>query len=259
VSAGGWDRLAGKTAVVTGGGSGIGRATALRFCAEGARVLVVGRSPDRLAETVALAAQAGGSAEALAGDVGDPDTARRVDEHVDARFGGRLDVLVNCAGIYESTPVLEVTPDDWERSISTNLHGPFLLSRSAAARMAAAGGGSIVNVSTTNSIVGDPDVGIAAYAASKGALNGLTRQAGVELADRGVRVNAVLPGVVDTAILDEWRDSGVDVEAWLRDLVPLGRIGRPEEIADVCVFLASDDARYVTASLIVADGGMTAV
>jgi len=259
VSAAGWDRLAGKTAVVTGGGSGIGRVTALRFCAEGARVVVVGRSRDRLDETVALTTAVGGDAAALAGDVGDPDTARRIDDLIDDRFGGRLDVLVNCAGLYELTPALDVTPGDWERTISANLRGPFLLSRSAAARMGTQGGGSIVNVSTTNSIVGDPDVGIAAYAASKGALNGLTRQAGVELAERGVRVNAVLPGVVDTAILDRWRESGVDVEAWLRDLVPLGRIGKPEEIADVILFLASDDARYVTASLIVVDGGMTAV
>jgi NAD(P)-dependent dehydrogenase (short-subunit alcohol dehydrogenase family) len=117
----------------------------------------------------------------------------------------------------------------------------------------------VINVSTTNSIVADPNVGIAAYAAAKGALNGLTRQAGVEFADRGVRVNAVLPGVVDTDILDTWRDSGLDIDGWLRDLVPLGRIGRPEEIANVCLFLASDEARYVTAALLVVDGGMTAV
>jgi NAD(P)-dependent dehydrogenase (short-subunit alcohol dehydrogenase family) len=254
-----WERLRGRHALVTGASSGIGRATAELFAAEGARVLLVGRSLERLDATAAAIAAAGGTATSAVADLTDPAAIEGLEARIDADLDGRLDVLVNCAGVYESQPFEEVSEADWQRTLRTNLRSPFLLTQLAARRMAAGGGGAIVNVSTVNALVGDADVDISAYAAAKGALHGLTRQSGVELAAANVRVNAVVPGVIDTPMLSEWTDQAGDVNDWLEARVPLGRLGGPQEVARACLFLASDDASYMNAAFLAVDGGMMAL
>jgi NAD(P)-dependent dehydrogenase (short-subunit alcohol dehydrogenase family) len=254
-----WSRLRGRTALITGGGSGIGQATARLFAREEARVLVVGRSEARLEATVLEISAAGGQASYAVADLADEEAIRLLDDRIDEELGGRLDTLINCAGVYESQPLAAVDPPFWRRTLATNVRAPFLLTQLAVRRMRGRGGGSIVNVSTVNAIRGDADVDITAYAAAKGALHGLTRQAGVELAAAGVRVNAVVPGVIDTDILAPWIESAGDIQGWLDQRVPLARLGTPEEVARACLFLASDDASYITGTFLSVDGGMTAL
>lgn len=252
-------RLEGKVAIITGGGTGIGAATARRFAREGAKIVVTGRRPEPLE---AVASDMGGVA--IAGDAADPAHALDVVATAADRFG-RLDVVVANAGLGFGESVAEVTDEHWRRTLDVNLTGPLLLTRAALPIMVSRGAGSIVVVSSIAAVVGSPDS--AAYMASKAGLLGLVRSIAVDYGPLGIRANAVLPGWVKTEIGDRGADELAARESISREVayttltqdVPLRRPGTPEEIAACCVFLASDESSFVTGAAIAVDGGSTAV
>lgn len=252
-------RFPGKAVLVTGGGSGIGLATALAFAREGAHVAIADLSAERLREALAAARAEGHEFVGIRGDVShEADAARMVEETVQAF--GRLDVLFNNAGILVEAQVHEMREEDWDRQLDVNLKGVFLVAKHGLRQMLRQGGGSIVNTGSVNSLVGDPEE--AAYSAAKGGVAMLTKCMALAYATRGIRVNAVCPGWVETPLFaEEARIRGVSLSEYRRDAAkehPLGRIGRPEEIADLVLFLASDESAYTTGALVVADGGYTA-
>jgi len=251
-------RLAGRTALVTGGTSGIGLAAARRLAAEGTAVLIVGRDRRRLEAALAelRAARPGATVAGRTADVTDPsEVAAAVDEA--ARLGTRLDALVASAGIDgEGRDVLDLDPDAFARILDINVRGLFLAGQAAARRMAADGkGGSIVLLASVNGLAAER--GFADYNASKGGAVMLARSMARDLAGRGIRVNAVCPGYVRTPMTEGYLADPAALEAIVAG-IPLGRVAEPDEIAAVIAFLVSDEASYVTGSAIVVDGGRTA-
>lgn len=252
-------RFEGKCVLVTGGGSGIGLATALAFAREGARVAIADVSAERGKVAVEAARAEGLELTFLKADVSREADAERINRETVERLG-RLDVLFNNAGILVESPFHEMTEEDWQRQVGVNLTGAFLVAKHAVRQMLRQGSGVIVNTGSVNSLVGDPDA--AAYAASKGGVALLTKSMALAYATRGIRVNAVCPGWVETRMfLQEADTRGTSLEAYRRHAGgqhPIGRVGRPEEIASVVLFLASDKAAYITGSVVVADGGYSA-
>jgi len=250
-------RLEGKRALITGGGTGIGRATAELFSREGARVAVSGRRPKELEETVGSVRRHGASAIAVPGDVSQAEDAERMVRTTVAALGG-LDILVNNAGvIVRNASVTTVAIDDWRRVVDIDLTGVFLVSRFALLEMLRGGpGGAIVNVSSISGIMGDPKA--APYNAAKGGLNLLTKNMALDYAPHGIRVNAVCPGRVATPMPRSRLRPGEDWETvlaqWGRN-IPLGRVGQPEDVARAILFLASDEAEWITGTTLVVDGG----
>jgi len=243
--------LAGRSALVTGGGRGIGREIALELARAGARVALNYYSePERAEATVRELASLGAEAFAVGGDVGIAADVHRMMAAVSTRFG-RLDVLVNNAGIQTWTPFLDVTEDEWDRVIRTNLKGCFLCTQAAARLMKAQGAGSIVNIGSGCNKV--PFPGLAAYTASKGGIEMLTRVAAVELAAHRIRVNCVAPGAIE---IERTRREMDDYAATWGAITPLGRVGLPEDVARVVRFLASDDSGFVTGQTLWVDGGL---
>jgi NAD(P)-dependent dehydrogenase (short-subunit alcohol dehydrogenase family) len=237
------DRLAGKIALVTGGGSGIGRAIAMRFAAEGAKVVVSDLNPGAADD---VAAAIGGNAKSLQTDVTLEDDVKRAIDSALQSFGA-LDVLVNNAGIAAAA--------DWDKTIAVNLSGVYYGLKHGGEAMSARAGGSIINLASVLGLVAMPGAG--AYTASKHGVVGLTRQFAVDLAARGVRVNCINPGFIETAMTAPI--SGVEtIHNAITQQTPLGRWGKPEEVANVALFLASDEASYVTGAAYVVDGGLTA-
>ena len=247
-------RLDGKVTIVTGGNAGIGEAVARLFVREGAAVTITGRRKEELDRVVRDLEQVGGRVLAVAGSVTDEAHARDTVSHTLRRFG-RLDCLVNNAGIGAFGKRLHETDDaTWDQLIDVNLTGVFRFTRAAIPDMIASGGGSIINVSSIASLVGIPYG--AAYAATKGALDALTRALAAEYAEQNIRCNVVNPGLVDTPMAtsllqDKERAAQVLGEYLLR------RPGKPEEIANMLVYLASDEATWVTGATFAIDGGRT--
>ncbi len=252
-------RFEGKAVLVTGGGSGIGLATALAFAREGARVAVADVSPERGREAVAAARAEGREIRFIRGDVTSEADVERVIRETVAAYG-RLDVVLNNAGILIEAPVHEMSGADWDRVLGVNLKGAFLVAKHAVRVMIRQGGGVIVNTGSVNSIVGDGDA--AAYCASKAGVALLTKSMALAYAKDGIRVNAVCPGWVETRMFQQEADTrGVSLGEYRTHAGaqhPIGRIGRPEEIAKVVLFLASEDSSFTTGALVVADGGYTA-
>jgi NAD(P)-dependent dehydrogenase (short-subunit alcohol dehydrogenase family) len=249
-------RLQGKVAIVTGATEGIGAAVARLFGVEGARLVLIARRPEPGARMVAELGD--GTAVFVAGDVAQEATAAAGVRAALETYGG-LDVLVNNAAMDFVRDVLDTSREDLERVFQVNCFGAFAMLREAGRAMRAGGGGSIVNVTSRNAMVGVPGMG--AYAAAKGALLSLTRVAAIEWAHYGIRVNAVAPGLTDTPLIRTWIDaqpSPGPFEEDLRASVPLGRLARPEEVAQAVLYLASDESAHVTGASIPVDGGYTA-
>jgi len=238
---------AGRVCLVTGGAQGIGEACARRFAREDARV-VIADVDDRRGQ--ALARELGGMFVHC--DVGDK---AQVDEAVAQVLAahGRIDVLINHAGIFRACDFLDVSEEDFDAVLRVNLKGSFLMGQRVARAMADSGGGSIVNMSSVNGVLAIPS--IASYNVSKGGVNQLTRVMALALADRGIRVNAVAPGTIATELAAQAVLTSDDARARILSRTPMKRLGEPAEIADVVAWLASDAASYVTGEIVTVDGG----
>lgn len=250
------DRLQGKVAIVTGAASGIGEAIALCFAREGARV-IVSDVQDARGEAVAARCNEEGEALYLHCDVSREDEVRALVNAAVERFG-RLDVLVNNAGFRASGVLHETTADLWDRMMAIDLKGVYLCSYYALPHLLRGGGGSIIMLSSVSGIAGD--YGMAAYNAAKGAVTNLTRNMALDYAKDGVRVNAICPGAIFTPLIEQaWSEIGAEAaERAFNGVYPPGRIGRPEEVANVALFLASDESSFVSGANIPVDGGITA-
>jgi NAD(P)-dependent dehydrogenase (short-subunit alcohol dehydrogenase family) len=248
----------GKNALITGGGTGIGRAAALALAAEGCTVTVAGRTQATLEQTVELVAEAGGTARYAIADVHDEDAVRHAVE-VAAGDTGRLDLAVNSAGVdggNDAYPAVDYPAETLSLMLATNVRGMFFSMKHELKVMAPQGSGSIVNISSGAGLVGVR--GYSGYVASKHAEIGLTRSTALDYAHLGIRVNAVCPGLVNTPLIAEMVNENPALHEELTAAHPLGRIAEPEEIADAIVWLCSDKSSYVTGIALPVDGGYTA-
>jgi NAD(P)-dependent dehydrogenase (short-subunit alcohol dehydrogenase family) len=247
-------RFAGRRALVTGGASGIGLATARRLRDEGAAIVLL----DRDEEGLPRAGDEVGAPIVLA-DLGDEEAVVEGVADAGQTLGGPVDVLVNAAGIYRISPALDLAVEEWDEVLAVNLRGSFLAAREVARVLRRAGrGGAVVNVASIAALVADAEEPAAHYDASKAGVLLLTKQLAVEWAPLGIRVNAVCPGVIRTPML-RLTDDPAAARRYLDARVPLHRLGEPEEVAAAIAFLASDDASYVTGAALAVDGGVTAL
>jgi len=248
-------RFAGRVALITGAGHGIGRETARLLATEGARVAVADIDADGADETCSLISNAGGEAEAFPADCSDWASVQALAGAVTGRYG-RIDIVHANAGVLRPGSAADQRIEDWDATFAVNVRGMFLLVKSVLPGMLGRGAGVIVLTASTAGLLGE--AGVAAYCASKGAVVNLTRQLAVDYARHGIRVNCVCPGWIDTGFNDPMLEGVSDTE--LADTidrsVPLGRQGLPEEIARVVAFLASDDASLIHGHALVADGGL---
>jgi len=250
-------RLKGKVALITGGSEGMGYATAELFLKEGAKVMISGRSKYK-GEKALRKLRKLGSAGFVRGDVArEADAKHMVDETV--RAFGRIDIVFNNAGVYLERFAEDTSEEDWDRVIDTNLKGTFLVSKHAIPYMKKQGSGSIVNNSSDAGIIGNRTC--PAYCASKGGITVMTKAMALDYARDGIRINCVNPAIIDTPMLAHEVDAAPDRASYLeacRVTQPLGRIGRPEEVAKAVLFLASDESSFVTGAALSVDGGTTA-
>jgi 3-oxoacyl-[acyl-carrier protein] reductase len=242
----------GRVAIVTGGGRGIGRAIAHRFAAEGANLAIFYRSNDAAAEETAKAVRAAGvKCELFKGDVASLEDVEALFKGASEAFG-RVDILINNAGVRRDNLMMRMKEDEFDEVVRTNVKGTYLCTRAALRPMVRARWGRIVNVSSVVGLVGN--AGQANYAASKAGIVGFTKSVAREVAQRGITVNAVAPGYVETELTGSLSE---DVKDRIRGQVPMGRFGEAEEVAEVVAFLAGEGAAYVTGQTIAVDGGMT--
>jgi 3-oxoacyl-[acyl-carrier protein] reductase len=245
-------RLKDQMALITGGSRGIGRAIVRAFAAEGARVAFVYRGSKEAADQlVAETTAAGGTALALQADVTSAEEAQKCVERVTKEWG-RVDILVNNAGIVKDDLFVRLEPQDWQAVLQTNLGGVYNFSRAVAYPMMKQRSGRIINVSSVAAEHVNP--GQTNYAASKGAINSFTRALAAELASRNVTVNAIAPGFIETDMSEAVRNKAGDL---IKKMIPMRRLGQPEDVARVAVFLASAEAAYVTGQVLTVDGGLT--
>jgi NAD(P)-dependent dehydrogenase (short-subunit alcohol dehydrogenase family) len=250
------DGLRGKVGVVTGASAGIGRAAAVALAAEGASVVLADRDAARGEQVVADIVAKGGEAVFVATDVSDDASVAALLAAVEARFGG-LDFAFNNAGIEGSqAATAECTVENWQRTIAVNLTGVWFCMRHEIPLLLRRGGGSIVNCASVAGLVGFTT--IPAYVASKHGVVGLTKTAALEYAQQGIRVNAVCPGVIDTEMVERFTGGQPAAEAAMVEMEPVGRMGRPDEIADAVVWLCSDRSSFVTGQALAVDGGFVA-
>jgi NAD(P)-dependent dehydrogenase (short-subunit alcohol dehydrogenase family) len=247
-----------KVVLITGGTSGIGLAAAEIFLKRGACVALAGRCSDKGMQALADLAEYGNKVWYVKGNVAICKDCQLIIQQAVEHFG-RLDVVVNSAGIYLEKAIADVTEEDYERVMDTNIKGTYFIAKFAVTELRKTGAGAIINVSSDAGMNGN--LLCSTYCASKGAVNTFTKALALELAPYSIRVNAVCPGDIHTPLLDEQlKDSG-NVEKDLKEMAsiyPLGRIGRPEEVANVIAFLASDKASFITGALWAIDGGLTA-
>lgn len=251
-------RLKGQTAVITGAGSGIGRASALLFAINGAHVVLVDRDAAGLQETMGRIREANGEGSAHVGDVGDGDFANAVISDTVTRYG-RLDVLMTAAGFSCGGTVLTTDPADWDAVFRTNVGGTWLWSRAAVPQMKQQGSGSIITLASQLAIAGGK--GNSAYIAAKGAIISLTRTMALDFADGGVRVNAIAPGAIDTPMLRRSFARHADpdpIREASRNRHAMKRFGRAEEVAETALHLASDASSFTTGTVLAVDGGWLA-
>ena len=245
-------RLSGRRALVTGASRGIGRAVALRLAAEGASVALNYRAGREEAEAVAAEiAASGGSAAVVQGDVAAAEEAEALVGAAAEAMGG-LDILVNNAGLTRDNLLMRLSEDDWDAALNTNLKGAFLCAKAAIRPMLRQRFGRIVNMSSVVALTGNP--GQANYAAAKAGLIGFTRTVAREVASRGVTVNALAPGFIETQMIESIPD---DLRARILERIPLGRFGAPEDVAGCVAFLCGDDGAYITGQTISIDGGLS--
>jgi len=246
------ERFKNKVALVTGGSRGIGKATAIRLAEEGANVGILARDEEKLNEVAREIREKGGKVIVLVAEITDSDQIRKAVGKLTEAFGEKIDALVNCAGVYLRKSLENITEEDWDTTMDTNVKGTFLCSQIVAELMKKqGGGGKIVNVSSVTARTGgsSPD-----YAASKAAIIGLTRSLSTILAPYGINVNVVVPGPTMTDMAKTIPPERIES---LKKSIPLGRLGKAEEIAAAIVFLASDDANYITGASLDVNGGLS--
>ena len=251
-------RLKGKTAIITGGGEGIGKATALLFCKEGAKVGITGRTKKKLDEVV-KEAKGSGEIIALPGDVAKEDQVKSIVEKFVKKFK-KIDILFNNAGVLEVGTVTTTSVEAWDNIIDINVKGTFLMSKHVVPHMLKNGGGSIINNSSVLGFIGCQNT--VAYNTSKGAIMQFTRSLALDHAKQGIRVNTICPGFIKTKMNEDFIGNPPDAQKQLDEiaagLVPMGKRGVPDDIAYALLYLAGDESKYVTGSSIVVDGGWTA-
>ena len=251
-------RLSGKVALITGGGTGIGRAIALAFAREGASVALAGRRLEKLREVLSEVEKDGGSGIAIECDVTRGKEVERAVRETTKKFG-RLNVLVNCAGALHVSTVEGISEKEWDRVMTVNVKGPFLMSRAVLPEFRKAGGGAIVNIGSVLGLVAMKDR--AAYCASKGGVTMLTKAMAIDHAHENVRVNCICPSIVETELVKGLFDKSEQGQALRKARIasiPLGRIGRPVDVAEMAVFLASEESSWLTGAAIPLDGGLSA-
>lgn len=252
--------LKNKIALITGGGTGIGRATALMFTKEGAAVAVSGRRQSKLLETVRLIKEDGGRAYHVVGDISKVGDTEKIVKETVKEFGG-LDILVNNAGVFRRNPIADFTEEDYDYLMDINLKGTFFMCRYSVPELQKRGSGSIINISSISGIKAYRISPTSAYAASKAGVNMLTKALAIELAPFNIRVNCICPAVVETELFETLgipQDQIPERMKMWEPFHPLGRNAKPEEIASAALYFASEEASWATGSIFTLDGGVTA-